>query len=214
MFSGRKQVVPNGSRRSTSLSAEVDRREKAESDDQSVIDAVLGQARDVRSNLGQDDRHRLEGYLESVRSVERRIRLTEIIRREEEIDEKNPGPSTLTRPENLPADAAGFTRLRRLLEHDPDYHAQYIRLMSDLMVLAFQTDTTRVCTLSSPDDAFWPGVVTVGYERHYHVMQHGGNGNPADPIAREALRQIHIWQTTLFAELVRKMKDIDEGGSS
>jgi hypothetical protein len=114
----------------------------------------------------------------------------------------------------MPADAAAFTRLRRLVEQDPDYQAQYIRLMSDLMVLAFQTDTTRVCTLSSPDDAFWPGVVTVGYERHYHVMQHAGNGNPPDPIAREALRQIHTWQTELFAGMVRKMKAIDEGGST
>ena len=214
MFRGRKKVVPNWSRRPTTVSGELDRTEKGNSDDESVIDAVLGQARDVRARLGKDDRTRLDGYLESVRSVERRIRLTEIIRREEEIDEKNPGPSELVLPKNLPADQAEFTKLRRLIEQDPDYHAQYIRLMSDLMVLAFQTDTTRVCTLSSPDDAIWPGVVTVGYERHYHVMQHGGNGNPADPIARESLRQIHTWQTELFAEMVRKMKAIDEGGST
>ncbi|HEV3029384.1 MAG TPA: DUF1552 domain-containing protein, partial [Planctomycetota bacterium] len=214
MFRGRKKVVPNWSRRPTHLSGEVDQAQNGSSDEQSVIDAVLGQARDVRAKLGKDDRCRLDGYLESVRSVERRIRLTEIIRREEEIDEKNPGPSELALPKGIPADQAEFTKLRRLIEQDPDYHAQYLRLMSDLMVLAFQTDTTRVCALSSPDDALWPGVVTVGYERHYHVMQHGGNGNPADPIAREALRQIHTWQTQLFAEMVRKMKAIDEGGST
>jgi len=109
MFRGRKKVVPNWSRRPTSLSAEADRAVSQDSDDQSVIDAVLGQARDVRSKLGRDDRHRLESYLESVRSVERRIRLTELIRREEDIDEKDPGPSELALPKEMPADAAAFT---------------------------------------------------------------------------------------------------------
>jgi hypothetical protein len=64
----------------------------------------------------------------------------------------------------------------------------------------------------------FPGVVTVGYERHCHTLEHQGNngGAPenADPISREALRQIHAWYTGLFAEVVRRMKEIDEGGSS
>ena len=90
--------------------------------------------------------------------------------------------------------------------------------MSDLMVLAFQTDTTRVCTLAIGDDgAYFPGVITVGYEKHCHTLEHQGNAGrveDADPIAREACRQIHAWYTGLFAELVRTMKGIDEGGSS
>ena len=63
----------------------------------------------------------------------------------------------------------------------------------------------------------FPGVVTVGYERHCHTLEHQGNaGRPedADPIAREACRQIHAWYTELFAEMVAKMKAIDEGGST
>ena len=90
--------------------------------------------------------------------------------------------------------------------------------MSDLMVLAFQTDTTRVATLAvGSDEAHFPGVVTVGYEHHCHTLEHQGNaGRPedADPISREACRQIHAWYTELFAEMVKKMKGIDEGGSS
>ena len=60
-------------------------------------------------------------------------------------------------------------------------------------------------------------VVTVGYERHCHTLEHQGNASrpeDADPIAREACRQIHAWYTQLFAETVRKMQELDEGGSS
>ena len=52
--------------------------------------------------------------------------------------------------------------------------------MSDLMVLAFQTDTTRVATLAvGSDEAHFPGVVTVGYEHHCHTLEHQGNAAPA-----------------------------------
>lgn len=96
-------------------------------------------------------------------------------------------------------------------------YGDYIRLMSDMMVLAFQTDTTRVVTVAvGSDESLFPGVVTVGYERHCHTLEHQGNAfrpEDADPIAREACRQIHAWYTQLFAETVRKMKELDEGGS-
>ena len=84
------------------------------------------------------------------------------------------------------------------------------------MVLAFQTDTTRVATLAAgSDDCMFPGVVSVGYERHCHTLEHQGNaGRPedADPIAREACRQIHAWYNEPFAETLRKLKAVDEGG--
>ncbi len=104
------------------------------------------------------------------------------------------------------------------MRRDPERHGEYIALMADLMVLAFQTDTTRVCTFAAgSDEAMFPGVVTVGYERHCHTLEHQGNAGrveDADPISREACRQIHAWYTSLFAEMVRKMKAIDEGGST
>ena len=90
--------------------------------------------------------------------------------------------------------------------------------MTDLMVLAFQTDTTRMCSLAlGSDEALFPGVVTVGYEHHAHTLEHHGNAGrveDADPVAREGLRQIHAWYTQFFAEAVAKMRTIDEGGSS
>jgi len=100
----------------------------------------------------------------------------------------------------------------------PAVHAEYIRLMIDMMVLAFQTDTSRVCCLGlGSDEALFPGVVTVGHEHHAHTLEHHGNAGcveDADPVVREGLRQIHPWYTQLFAEAIAQMKAIGEGGTS
>lgn len=218
MFRGRKPVVPNWQRRaSAKLASDVRETTRGDSYDTSVIDLVREQAQDLRGKLGRLDRDKLDQYLFSVRSVEQRIAMLEKRLQEEALDAASPGPSRLIEPQ-LPEKGVPFYKLRDLVYRDPEKHGEYIRLMSDLMVLAFQTDTTRVCTLAVGDDgAYFPGVVTVGYERHCHTLEHQGNAGrveDADPIAREACRQIHAWYTSLFAETVRKMKEIDEGGSS
>jgi hypothetical protein len=214
MFRGRKVAVPDWSRRTAAPAAEAAKRD---SDDQSVIDLVLDEAARLKGQLGSSDRHRLEEYLHSVRTVERRVQLVEDLQRQAALDAEHPGPSKANLPQNLP-DGKAATKLHHLAGHDPGIHADYTRLMADLLVLAFQTDTTRVVTLAVGDDgAFFPGVVTVGYERHCHTLEHQGNADKvenADPIAREGCRQIHAWYTGLFAEMVRRMKAIDEGGSS
>ena len=218
MFRGRNKVVPNWSRRPVALSGRVDQSSKPDTNDQSVIDFVLEESRDLGRRLGMADRRRLEEYFESIRSVERRIRLLEAVVREEKLDLEHPGPSTLTLPTNIPATTESFRRMRQLADRDTEYHGAYIRLMADLMVLAFQTDTARVVSLAAgSDDAYFYGVVTVGYDRQCHVLEHQGNADPiekADPIAREGLRQIHTWYTEIFAEVIRKMKAIDEGGTT
>ena len=213
MFRGRQPVVPNWARRAAASANAVAQTAKRDSYDQSVIDLVLSDAGSLRGKLGTSDRIKLDEYLQSVRSVETRLHFLEAKQAEEMLDAKNPGPSKL----NVPATMDLFKNPQSV-QKDPERHAEYIRLMSDLMVLAFQTDTTRVCTLAvGSDESMFPGVVTVGYERHCHTLEHQGNAGrveDADPIAREACRQIHAWYTSLFAETVRKMKGIDEGGSS
>jgi hypothetical protein len=218
MFRGRKPVVPNWSRRSAQAAQQVQKCAKPNSYDKSVLDLVREDAKGIRQNLGQADKHKLDEYLDSVRSVERRVEFIEAKHQQEVLDMADPGPSKLNLPTNLPPEGMPIWQITRPIDRDPERHAEYIALMSDLMILAFQTDTTRVATFSvGSDDAFYPGVVTVGYERHCHTLEHQGNAGKvedADPIAREACRQIHAWYTTLFAEVVKKMKAIDEGGSS
>lgn len=224
MFRGRTPVVPNWTRRASAaahgeqgISAATPVR-VSDSLDRSVLDLVLAQAKDLRRSLGRHDRHKLETYLTSVRAVETRLAFLESRQQEALSDLASPGPSKLSLPKELPKQGTPLWEITRPLDQDPSCHAEYIRLMADMMVLAFQTDTTRVMTVAvGSDESLFPGVVTVGYERHCHTLEHQGNSfrpEDADPISREACRQIHAWYTQLFAETVRKMKDLDEGGSS
>jgi hypothetical protein len=218
MFRGRQPTVPNWRRRASLAAQQVQQTARADSPDRSVVDLVRDQANDLSRQLGSADRQRLQEYLHGIRAIERRLEFIEQSQRIEALDAASPGPSRLHTPTNLPAANVPIWQITRPVHRDPEYHAQYIRLVTDLMVLAFQTDTTRVATVAvGDDDAHFPGVVTVGYETHCHTLEHLGNSRrveDADPIAREACRQIHAWYTELFGELITKMKAIDEGGST
>jgi hypothetical protein len=219
MFRGRPAIVPNWRRRATQPSNPVVLpADSAKSYDRSVLDLVLAEAHDLKRKLGRDDQQKLEEYLYSVRDIEKRMARSEARLRMESLDLNDPGPADLHHVDSLPETRDAGNTMSHALEQDPEIHGEYIRLMSDLMVLAFQTDSTRVCTLAlGSDGAMFPGVVTVGYEHHAHTLEHQGNaGNikDADPISREGCRQIHAWYTLLFAEMARKMANIDEGGST
>jgi hypothetical protein len=103
--------------------------------DRSVLDAVLEDAHDVRRRVSRADQQKLDEYLQSVREVERRL---DRAGQRGEIQGWRP---TLTEP-NIPRPADGY----------PQDVAEHMRLMADIMVLAFQTDTTRVCSLKLNND--------------------------------------------------------------
>jgi hypothetical protein len=217
MFKGRQLVAPNWARR-LGASAPEAAKSGPRSYDTQVVDLILEDARRTQKKLGHADQAKLNEYLESVYSIEKRVRRVQERIAIEAIDMKDPGPSNPHLPANFPADNAAQDQLVRAVGRNPAVHGEYLRIMADLMVLAFQTDTTRVCSLGLGDDgALFPGVVTVGYEHHAHALEHHGNAGrieDADPVAREGLRQIHAWYTQFFAEAVAKMAAIDEGGSS
>lgn len=216
MFRGRQPVVPNWQQRQSAEAQAVRKLARSDSYEQSVIDLVLEDARGLRGKLGVADQRKLDEYLHSVRGIELRIQFVEARLRLEALDAAKPGPSRLVLPTLLP-EGAGYYKFFHAIHRDPERHAEYIRLMADLLVIAFQTDTTRVATVAvGSDDALFPGVVTVGYERHCHTLEHRGNAGrveDADPIAREGCRQVHAWYTQLFAELIAKLAKVDEGGS-
>jgi hypothetical protein len=222
MFRGRQPALPPWAGRGGLRAAAPARAPVAvpqgDSLEKSVLDLVLEESKSLRGKLGHADRARLDDYMESVRAVEQRVaqigaRQASDVR---DVGGVTAGKGGLLIPKDL-RDTDAWKNDRPLME-DPERQADYIRLMSDLMVLAFQTDTTRVCTFAcGSDGAYFPGVVTVGFERHCHTLEHQGNAarvDQADPISREACRQIHAWYTELFAEMVRKMKSIDDGGVS
>lgn len=215
MFRGRRLVAPNWQRRQNPAAAAAN---TPRTYDRQVVDLVLEDARNLQRQLGRTDQAKLQEYLDSIDSIERRVRRMQQWIAMETADAANPGPSNPRAPEGIPAQRAAAQQMVQAVTRDPAVHAEYLRLMTDLMVLAFQTDTTRVCSLAlGSDEALFPGVVTVGYEHHAHTLEHHGNAGrveDADPVAREGLRQIHAWYTRYFAEAVAKMRALDEGGSS
>ncbi len=110
-------------------------KDEARIGERSVLDAVLGDAHDVRRQLSASDQRKLDEYLDSVREVEQRID------RAGQKGELQGWRPTLTKP-NIPRPPDGI----------PQNIAEHMRLMCDILVLAFQTDTTRVCTLKLNND--------------------------------------------------------------
>src|SRR5688500_880259 len=103
--------------------------------DKSVLDAVLADAADLRRQISTSDQRKLDEYLDSVREVEQRI---EQAGKNGRLQGWRP---TLDKPDmKRPADG---------IPQDVDQH---MRLMCDTLVLAFRTDTTRVCTLKLNND--------------------------------------------------------------
>src|SRR5688572_14821845 len=103
--------------------------------DRSVLDAVLEDAQDLRRNISSADKQKLDEYLNSVREVELRI---ERAGQKGELQGWRP---TLEKP-NIARPADGI----------PQDIAEHMRLMCDILVLGFQTDTTRICTLKLNND--------------------------------------------------------------
>lgn len=103
--------------------------------DQSVLDAILEDASDFRRDISRVDRQKLDEYLNSVREVEQRIE------RAGKLGEVQGWRPTLTSPD-----------IARPRDGIPQDIVEHMRLMCDILVLAFQTDTTRVCTLKLNND--------------------------------------------------------------
>lgn len=161
-------------------------------DETSLLDAVLDQAKDLRRKASGADQARLDEYFDSVRSVERRIE-NSMKPQKRWINE---GEFPLDRP------APGL----------PDDHAEHVRLMLDVMLLAFWTDSTRVATFmmgdaqSSQDYSFLDGVEKGSF--------HGLSHHREIPERRDQYERIVTWHVEQFGYLLDRMRSLDEGGTS
>jgi len=154
--------------------------------DQSVLDAVLGDARDFRRNLSSTDQRKLDEYLESVREVEQRLE------RAGQKGEMQGWRPTLTQP-NIPRPADGI----------PQDIAEHMRLMVDIMVLGFQTDTTRITTLKLNNDHSSLRFPNLGVDYMiHHLLSHSDS---ADWLK---VNQFFLQQ---LGYLARKLDAIQEG---
>jgi hypothetical protein len=134
---------------------------KTETGDRSVLDAILGDAKDLHRNISRQDQQKLDEYLNSVREVEQRIQSAG---QRGELQGWRP---TLTKP-NMPRPKDGY----------PQDIVEHMRLMSDILVLAFQTDTTRICTLKLNNDHGTLRFPHIGVDYMiHHLLSHTDNAD-------------------------------------
>jgi hypothetical protein len=152
----------------------------------SILDFVLDDAQQLKSRLGINDRRKIDEYLTAVREVEERIGQAQ--------NEARALPSTeAKRPSGTPDDIG-----------------EHIRLMFDLITLAFQCDLTRVCTFMYANEASNRSYPSIGVPDGHHDLSHH-SGDPKKHAKLKILNKFHIEQ---FAYLIGKLKAIPEGSGN
>lgn len=160
--------------------------------DRTILDEVLADARDLSGQVSAHDRRKLDEYLESIRDIEKRIARASDDGRLEGWRPSLTAPNLPRPAENLPQDI-------------PDH----MRLMLDLIVMAFQMDKTRVATCMLNNDL---SQMNFGFLKGVHGSLHLDLTHNGHERALEAMylktNQYHIAQ---FAYLVGRLKAITEG---
>jgi hypothetical protein len=162
----------------------------------SVIDFVIEDANQLRGKLGVTDRRKLDEYLEAIREIEERLE-----KAEKEAKERKP-------------DAKQAAQVKKVAETLPpaipsDY-GEHIRLMGDLLVLAFQTDATRVATFMFANEGSNRSYKHIDVpEGHHDLSHHGGEKWKQEKV--EKINRFHMEQ---FAYILKKMKTAREGAGS
>ncbi len=165
--------------------------------ERSMLDLVLGGAKDLRGKLGEADRLKLDEYLDSVRSLERRIAAIES--RQAEAAKATAG---VTSKKRSGSDSVPI----QVVIPEGDLRSDYMRVMCDLMVLAFQTDTTRVSTYigSTPNGVSYP---ELGFSDQHHSQTH--HNNEEEKV--EKVSKITAFNISQFAYMIKKMHSLREG---
>jgi len=163
--------------------------------DRSILDEVLKESRDLQPKISRGDRRKLDEYMESIRDIEKRI---EHAAKDERLEGWRP---TLAKP-----------NMARPAEELPQDVPAHMKLMLDLVVLAFQMDKTRLVTLMLNNDLSQMNFRFLeGVKGSLHLdLTHNGKTPEAEAMYLKT-NQFHLQQ---FAYLVKRMKEIDEGGQS
>jgi hypothetical protein len=164
----------------TSLPAEV--RERRLQHRRSILDLVFARTTALSKDLGPSDRRKLDEYLTSIREIERRIEMAE-----QDLTSLIP---TIDKPTGVPVQ-----------------YADYVKLMFDLQVVAFQTDLTRVVTMMMGREGSLRTYPEIGVPDPHHPLTHH-RGNP-DWI--EKVTKINTLHMDLFAGFIGKLKATPDG---
>ena len=149
----------------------------------SVLDAVRDDFRELNVRLGADDQRKLDEYFTAVREMELRI---------------------------SKAGAQGAPKLPPGVKPPsgiPQSYEEHLRLLADLIVLAFQTDTTRISTFVFANEGSNRSYPFINVrEGHHNLSHHGG-----DPEKKAKIQDINIFHTTQLAYFLNRLKSVKEG---
>ncbi|MFO0369993.1 MAG: DUF1552 domain-containing protein [Armatimonadota bacterium] len=159
-------------------------RERRMAHRRSILDFVMEDADALRGRLGTRDQQKLDEYLDGVRDIERRIARAETENRS-------------LMGEGIPAPAPGIPRDR----------GEHIRLLGDMMVLAFQSDLTRICTFMLANDGSNRPVPELNIGDGHHDVSH--HGNDPDKVRKKQL--IDIFHTQQLAYILERMATTEDG---
>jgi hypothetical protein len=148
----------------------------------SVLDFIRDDARRLAGRVGAADRRKLDEYFTALREVEERM----------ERMERLPPPA-------LPASLAPPAV--------PPELEPRIRLLCDLLVLAFQTDTTRVCTFSLANEGSNMRYANLGINDGHHELSHHGG----DPEKLAKIATINAFHAAQFGYLLGRLQAVREG---
>ncbi len=154
------------------------------SDYLSVLDMVLAQANDLKRRVGASDRARLDAYLDSVREIERRVHMLE-----------QRDLSAYELPE-LPVGEVSFD--------------ERLRLMFDMVALAYQTGQTRVVTMMMAAEVSNQAYTHIGIADAFHPLSHHNN----NPVSLEKLVTLQRYHSEVFASFLEKLAAMPDGEGS
>jgi hypothetical protein len=153
----------------------------------SVLDFVLSDAKRLSDDLGINDRRKFDEYLYAVRDIERRLQSSNKLGKREE------GVSDFPRPVGV-----------------PENYGEHVRLLLDMMTLAFQTDSTRIASFMFANAGSNRSYRNLAISEGHHNISHHGNAYDK----QQKISKINQYHASLAAHLIDRLSRIPEGNGS
>ena len=155
-------------------------------EDRSILDAINFDVKRMRIKVGGTDRGKIDQYLEAIRDVERRMQLAE-----------KQGDNEYLPTIGSPVGA-------------PEVFSDYFKLMADLMVLAWQTDMTRVITFQMGHEMSGRAYPELGFGDAHHPCTH----HQGDPVKQEKTTKINGLHTKMLSYYLSQLRATSDGDGS
>ena len=160
---------------------------KREARRKSILDFAHGEAKTLSNHLGAQDRRKLDEYLYAVRDIERRLNSTEKLGSSKEDYSDYPRPVGV-----------------------PQKYEDHVKLLFDMMVLAFQTDTTRICSFMYANAGSNRSYRSLAIREGHHNISHHGNSKDK----QQMISKINQYHMSLAHHLLKRLDSIDEGNGT